>query len=111
MDAYDWVMVPNALGIILYADGGFVATKPYAAGSGYIHKMSNYCEGCRYSPDKKTGPDACPFNALYWDFHARHAEVLRANPRVGRTIQTWEKKSAGEQRAVRASAEKFLESL
>ena len=53
VDAYDWVMVPNALGIILYADGGFVATKPYAAGGGYIHKMSNYCEGCRYSPLKK----------------------------------------------------------
>ena len=77
VDAYDWVMVPNALGIILYADGGFVATKPYAAGAGYIHKMSNYCEGCRYSPLKKTGPEACPFNALYWDFHGRHADLLR----------------------------------
>ena len=65
VDAYDWVMVPNALGIILYADGGYVATKPYAAGSGYIHKMSNYCEGCRYSPLKKTGPDACPFTTRF----------------------------------------------
>ena len=111
VDAYDWVMVPNALGIILYADGGFVATKPYAAGGGYIHKMSNYCEGCRYSPLKKTGPDACPFNALYWDFHARHADTLRTNPRVSRTVDTWESRPAADQRAVRASAGKFLDSL
>ncbi len=108
VDAYDWVMVPNALGIILYADGGGIATKPYAAGGGYIHKMSNYCEHCRYSPLQKTGPDACPFNALYWDFHARHADVLRDNPRVGRTIQTWEARSPAEQRAARESAAAFL---
>ena len=108
VDAYDWVMVPNALGIILYADGGFVATKPYAAGGGYIHKMSNYCEGCRYSPLKKTGPDACPFNALYWDFHARHADTFRGNPRVGRTIQTWEARGEADRRETRQSAADFL---
>ena len=111
VDAYDWVMVPNALGVILYADGGYVTTKPYAAGGGYINKMSNYCEGCRYSPLKKTGPDACPFNALYWDFHARHADRLRDNPRVGRTIQTWEARSESERAAVIASAGSFLDSL
>lgn len=111
VDAYDWVMVPNVLGIILYADGGYVATKPYAAGAAYIHKMSNYCEGCRYSPLKKTGPDACPFNALYWDFHGRHAETLRDNPRVGRVVEAWERRSEADRRKVRASAGKFLESL
>ena len=111
VDAYDWVMVPNALGIILYADGGFVATKPYAAGAGYIHKMSNYCEGCRYSPLKKTGPEACPFNALYWDFHGRHADVLRGNPRVSRVVQAWEGRSEEERRAVRKTAGEFLERM
>ncbi len=111
VDAYDWVMVPNVLGIILYADGGFVGTKPYAAGAGYIHKMSNYCAGCRYSPLKKSGPDACPFNALYWDFHARHADVLRDNPRVGRVVQAWEGRGAAERRTVRAAAERFLADL
>ena len=111
VDAYDWVMVPNALGIILYADGGFVATKPYAAGAGYIHKMSNYCEGCRYSPLTKTGPEACPFNALYWDFHGRHADVLRHNPRVSRVVQAWEGKTEAERRAVRTTAGKFLERM
>ena len=111
VDAYDWVMVPNALGVILYADGGYVATKPYAAGGGYINKMSNYCVGCRYSPLKKTGPDACPFNALYWDFHARHADQLRDNPRVSRTIQTWEARSEADRAATRAAAGNFLDSL
>ena len=111
VDAYDWVMVPNVLGIILHADGGYVGTKPYAAGSGYIDKMSNYCEGCRYSPLKKTGPDACPFNALYWDFHGRHADVLRQNPRVGRVVEAWERRSAAEQGTVRRAAADFLDRL
>ena len=111
VDAYDWVLVPNVLGIILHADGGYVGTKPYAAGAGYIHKMSNYCEGCRYSPLKKTGPDACPFNALYWNFHGRHADALRHNPRVGRVVEAWEKRSASEQQKVRRSAARFLEGL
>ncbi len=111
VDAYDWVMVPNVLGIILHADGGYVGTKPYAAGAGYIHNMSNYCEGCRYSPLKKTGPDACPFNALYWDFHDRHADTLRRNPRVGRVVEAWERRSESERQKVRRSASQFLESL
>ena len=73
--------------------------------------MSNYCEHCRYSPLKKTGPDACPFNALYWDFHGRHADVLRTNPRVSRTVETWEKRSEPDRQAVRASARAFLDGL
>ena len=68
VDAYDWVMVPNVLGMILYADGGYIATKPYAAGGGYINKMSNYCAGCRYSPLKKTGPDALPLQRVVLGF-------------------------------------------
>ena len=112
VDAYDWVMVPNALGIILYADGGFHRHQALRGGRGYIHKMSNYCEGCRYSPLKKTGPDACPFNALYWDFHARHADLLRDNPRVSRTVQTWEARSPEDQHKMMwESAAKFLASM
>ncbi len=111
VDAYDWVMVPNVLGIILYADGGYVGTKPYAAGAGYIHKMSNYCEGCRYSPLKKTGPDACPFNSLYWDFHGRHADTLRHNPRVRRVVDAWDMRSESDRRTVQRSAARFLDGL
>ena len=109
VDAYDWVMLPNVLGLVLHADGGYLATKPYAAGGGYIHKMSNYCEGCRYSPLKKTGPDACPFNSLYWDFYARHADTLRHNPRVSRVVSAWENRGSSDQQSVRQSAARFLE--
>ena len=61
VDAHDWVMAANVIGMVLHADGGYMATKPYAAGAGYINKMSNYCSSCRYRPEQRTGPDACPF--------------------------------------------------
>ncbi|MBU3665231.1 MAG: cryptochrome/photolyase family protein [Chthoniobacterales bacterium] len=109
VDAHDWVMAANVLGMVLHADGGFMATKPYAAGSGYISRMSNYCAGCRFKPAEKTGPDACPFNYLYWDFFARHRAVLSRNPRVAMAIRTLDKKSARERAAISESAVRFLE--
>jgi len=111
VDAHDWVMAANVIGMILHADGGYMATKPYAAGAGYIHRMSNYCEGCRYKPDQRTGPDACPFNYLYWNFYATHEERFAKNPRVGMMIKTWQKKSEAEQKALRKQSETFLDSL
>lgn len=108
VDAHDWVMAANVLGMVLHADGGFMATKPYAAGSGYISRMSNYCAGCRYKPAIKTGPEACPFNYLYWDFYARHAARFSKNPRVGMALRTLEKKKPGERKAIAESAEAFL---
>jgi deoxyribodipyrimidine photolyase-related protein len=104
-------MAANVIGMILHADGGFMATKPYAAGAGYIHKMSNYCEGCRYQPTVRTGPDACPFNYLYWNFYAEHAERFRRNPRVAMAIRTWENKPREEQEAIRGQARAFLDAL
>ena len=68
MDAIEWVEMPNARGMSQFADGGVMATKPYVSSANYIHKMSDYCRSCRYDPKVKTGPDACPFNALYWIF-------------------------------------------
>jgi deoxyribodipyrimidine photolyase-related protein len=86
IDAADWVMVPNVLGMALYADGGRMATKPYAAGGNYISKMSNHCGDCRYDPKQRTGDDACPFTTLYWDFLARNRERLGSNHRIGRQL-------------------------
>ncbi|MEY3386614.1 MAG: hypothetical protein RIR53_1425 [Bacteroidota bacterium] len=83
IDAFEWVELPNTLGMSQYADGGFLATKPYVSSAAYINRMSDSCKGCRYDPAVKTGSTACPFNAMYWDFFRRHREVLSSNPRLG----------------------------
>ena len=108
VDAHDWVMAANVLGMVLHADGGFMATKPYAAGSGYISRMSNYCQGCRYKPEVKTGPEACPFNYLYWDFFARHETRFAKNPRIGMALKMLKKKTPAERKAIGDSARDFL---
>jgi deoxyribodipyrimidine photolyase-related protein len=90
-DAYEWVEMPNTLGMALFGDGAVVASKPYAASGKYIHRMSNYCEKCAYDPDAMTGEKACPFNALYWDFWARNEDTLRGNPRIPYVYSTWDK--------------------
>jgi deoxyribodipyrimidine photolyase-related protein len=86
IDAYEWVELPNTLGMALFADGGLagggMASKPYAASGAYINKMSNYCPQCAYDVKQKTGPKACPYNRLYWGFLLRHEDKLRANPRL-----------------------------
>ncbi|MBI1377980.1 MAG: cryptochrome/photolyase family protein [Frankiales bacterium] len=83
-DGYDWVMVTNVVGMALYADGGRMATKPYAAGGAYLHRMSDHCRSCPFSPSVRVGPRACPFTAGYWAFLDRHAEALRGNHRLAR---------------------------
>ena len=110
-DAYEWVELPNVAAMILYADGGKLASKPYAASGNYINKMSNYCAGCTYSPSKKTGEGACPFNPLYWHFMDRHRERLEKNHRIGRIYATWDRMGEERQRDYLDSAESFLETL
>jgi deoxyribodipyrimidine photolyase-related protein len=80
-DAYEWVELPNTVGMSQFADGGLLASKPYAASGAYINRMSNYCGTCRYDVKQRTGPDACPFNALYWDFIARNRDLPPTNRR------------------------------
>jgi deoxyribodipyrimidine photolyase-related protein len=85
IDAYDWVMVPNVIGMGTFADGGTVATKPYVSGGAYIDRMSrDYCAPCRYDRSARTGEDACPFTTLYWDVLDRNRTVLRSNHRLAR---------------------------
>jgi len=82
-DAVEWVEMPNVLGMSQFADGGLMASKPYAASGKYIQRMSNYCESCRYDPETRAGEAACPFTVLYWDFLARHRKTLATNARMG----------------------------
>jgi len=96
VDAVEWVELPNTLGMSQYADGGVMASKPYVASGKYIQRMSNYCAGCRFKPDERVGPTACPFTTLYWDFLARHRERLQANQRMGFQVRNLDRISPEE---------------
>ena len=104
VDAYEWVELPNVHGMALAADTTFT-TKPYAASGAYIKKMSNHCRGCRFDVKKRTGPDSCPFNSLFWDFMARHREPLSENPRVKVLFRTWDRWGPEQQAELRATAD------
>ena len=110
-DAYEWVEMPNVVGMILHADGGLFATKPYAASGNYIDRMSDYCGDCAYSPKVKSGEGACPFNFLYWDFIARNEERLKGNPRLNRTYATLDRMADEKVEAARKDAAAFLDGL
>ncbi|WVN42102.1 cryptochrome/photolyase family protein [beta proteobacterium MWH-UniP1] len=94
VDAVEWVELPNTLGMSQYADGGLMASKPYAATGKYIDRMSNYCKGCRYNPAESTGESACPFTRLYWDFLLRHRALLAKNPRMVMQIKNLDRRLA-----------------
>lgn len=110
-DAYEWVELPNVTGMILFADGGYLASKPYAAGGAYIDKMSDYCKGCAFNPREKTGKTACPFNYLYWDFLQRNRERLRHNPRVAMMYRTYDKMDEAKKQAITTDSQAFLDAL
>jgi deoxyribodipyrimidine photolyase-related protein len=111
IDAHEWVMAANVLGMALHADGGFMATKPYAGSAAYISKMGNYCAGCAYDSNKKSGPGACPFNLLYWDFYDRHADRFASNPRTSMMVSSWRKRLESERETIRQEAAAFLSGL
>ena len=110
-DAFEWVELPNTIGMALHADGGMLASKPYAASGNYINKMSNYCKNCSYDVKQRTGADACPFNALYWDFIARHETRFSKNPRMAQTCFTYRKFGDAEKAAIEKQALGFLDNL
>jgi deoxyribodipyrimidine photolyase-related protein len=105
VDAVEWVELPNTLGMSQYADGGAMASKPYVASGKYLQRMSNHCKGCRYDPARSTGPKACPFTTLYWDFLARHETALRANPRMAMQLRNLARLDAGARAAIREQAQ------
>lgn len=107
IDAYDWVMQPNVIGMGLFADGGILASKPYAASANYINKMSNYCKGCRYQMGDRTGDQACPFNFFYWDFLARHRRKLQSQGRMSFILKNLDKMPAAELQEIRQRAENW----
>ena len=110
-DAFEWVELPNVHGMALYADGGLLASKPYAASGAYIDRMSDYCGTCRFSPKLKSGPDACPFNRLYWDFLQRNRAALGANMRLAMPFHHLDSLDPARLAAITAEAESTLAAL
>jgi len=105
VDAADWVMAPNVLGMGIHADGGVMMTKPYAAGGNYMNRMSRHCSSCRYDPKQRKGEDACPLTAMYWEFLDRHRERFAANPRMSLAIRNLERIDPAELKQVIETAE------
>ncbi|MCP1468637.1 deoxyribodipyrimidine photolyase-related protein [Sphingobium sp. OAS761] len=110
-DAYEWVELPNTLGMSQFADGGLLGSKPYASGGAYINRMSDYCGTCRYDVKQRTGDDACPFNSLYWDFLARNEKKLARNPRLAMPYRNWAGMAEKDRAAIREQAARVLDAL
>ena len=110
-DAFEWVELPNVSGMVLFADGGYLASKPYAAGGAYINRMSNYCQNCRYKVAEKTGGDACPFNYLYWHFLIKNRDRLGNNARLGMIYRSLDRMSEEKQQTIMDDARQFMNGL
>jgi deoxyribodipyrimidine photolyase-related protein len=110
-DAYEWVTLPNVVGMATWGDGGVMASKPYVASGAYINRMSNYCGSCAYDVKAKTGEKACPFNVLYWDFMARHRERFANHPRMAMMIRNLDRMPDDEVVQIRRAATAFRDSL
>ena len=110
-DAYPWVELPNVSGMILFADAGYLASKPYAAGGSYINKMSDYCKNCDYKVSKKNGPGACPFNYLYWDFLERNRDKLQSNHRISMMYKTYDRMSEQKKKAIENDSTNFFRDI
>jgi len=111
VDAYEWVELPNVLGMSTFADGGVLASKPYVSSGNYINKMSNYCKSCKYNVTKKNGPNACPFNYLYWNFVKNHRNTFEDNGRSNFILANFDKKGESEKKEISNSSEKYLSTL
>lgn len=111
MDAFEWVELPNTLGMSQFADGGLLGSKPYASSGAYINRMSNYCGSCHYEVKDRVGPKACPFNSLYWHFIDRNEDVLRGNHRMSMIYRNFDKMNETVKADILETAEHFLDGL
>ena len=111
VDALEWVELPNTRGMSQFADGGWIASKPYAASGSYMQKMSDYCGDCHYKVKEKTSDNACPLNSLYWRFMVKHRERLAKNHRIGMIYGNWDKQDDAQKHAVLQRAEWCLENI
>ena len=111
IDAFDWVELPNTLGMVMHADGGYLGSKPYAASGKYIQRMSDHCQNCHYRVQDATGDRACPFNSLYWHFIDRHREDFANNPRMTMMYRNWDKQKSERREALRARADWVLANI
>ena len=107
IDAYDWVMQTNVIGMGLFADGGILASKPYAASANYINNMSDYCKNCSYNHKEKITENACPFNFFYWDFLDRHYDKLKSQGRMSFILKNLERMTNEEMQSIRKNAENW----
>jgi len=110
-DAFEWVEHPNTIGMALFADGGLLASKPYAASGAYINRMSDFCATCKYNVKVREGSDACPFNYLYWDFMLRNEDLLRTNPRLAFPYKTLDRFTEKQKNIISFHAMNFLDNL
>lgn len=108
VDAFEWVELPNTRGMSQFADGGIVGSKPYSGSAAYVNRQSDHCKGCHYRHARRHGAQACPFNSLYWHFHARHCDLLGRNPRLAMTYRSWDRMAEGERVATLEQAERYL---
>jgi deoxyribodipyrimidine photolyase-related protein len=111
MDAFDWVELPNTLGMVMHADGGYLGSKPYCASGQYIKRMSDYCRDCAYKVSESTSEDACPFNSLYWHFLMRHRDLLRGNQRMAMVYRNLDRMSDAKQQALWQRGQDLLAKL
>jgi deoxyribodipyrimidine photolyase-related protein len=111
IDAFEWVELPNTLGMSQFADGGLLATKPYVSSAAYLHRMGDHCGQCQYLREAPTGPRACPFNALYWNFLARNTALLGRNPRLAMPYRQLARMPAARREALAQHAAQVLADL
>jgi deoxyribodipyrimidine photolyase-related protein len=111
VDAVEWVELPNTAGMALFANGGRFTSKPYIASGAYIKRMSNYCSGCRYKPETRTGPEACPMTTLYWNFLDTHETSFATNPRSALMVKNLQRMTGDERESIRTTARYMLDHL